>query len=65
MRREEVDAGFWCGNLEKRGHLEDLGVDGTITLKLTLKKWGGKSDVVQNRETWRAAVNVIMNLLFP
>ena len=30
--------GFWCGNLRERDHLEDLGVDGRILLKLIFKK---------------------------
>ena len=28
---------------EGRNHLEDLGVDGKITLKLICRKWGGES----------------------
>jgi hypothetical protein len=28
---------FCCGNLKKRDHLEDLGINGRITLKLILK----------------------------
>jgi hypothetical protein len=28
--REEVQTGFWYGNLRERDHLEDLGVDGRI-----------------------------------
>jgi len=27
-RRGEVHIGFWWGNLEERGHVEDLGIDG-------------------------------------
>jgi len=27
MGREEGHTGFWWGNLRKRGHLEELGVD--------------------------------------
>jgi hypothetical protein len=30
------------GNLRERDHLEDLGVDGMIILKLILKKWNGR-----------------------
>jgi hypothetical protein len=29
----EVHTGFWLGDLMKRNNLEDLGVDGKITLK--------------------------------
>ena len=32
------DAGFWWGNLRERDLLEDLGVDGRITLKWSLKQ---------------------------
>jgi len=31
MGREEVNTGVWCGNLRKRDHLEDAGVDGRKT----------------------------------
>ena len=34
---EEEHIGVWWGNLRWRGHLEDLGVDGWIILKLGLK----------------------------
>jgi hypothetical protein len=30
---EEVHVWFWYGNLEETGHLEDLNVDGRITLQ--------------------------------
>jgi len=32
---------LWWGNLRKRDHLLDLGVDGRIILKKILKKWDG------------------------
>jgi hypothetical protein len=31
--KREVHKSFWWGNLRKRDHLEDLGVDGSIILK--------------------------------
>jgi hypothetical protein len=31
--REEVNTGFWWGNVWDTGHLEDLGVNGRIILK--------------------------------
>jgi len=29
----EVQKGFWWGNLKERDHLDDLGIDGRITVK--------------------------------
>ena len=37
--REEAYTGFWCGNLRERDHLEDLGVDERIILRLIFRKW--------------------------
>jgi hypothetical protein len=36
--------GFWWGEIMERNHLEDLGVDGRVTLKWIFKEWG--------REAW-------------
>jgi hypothetical protein len=36
------------GNLRKRNHLEDLGIDGKIILKWSFKKWNG--------ETWTGLI---------
>ena len=58
--RGEVGKWFWCGNMIERDYLEDLDVDGRIILKWALKKlhrgaeW---SDMVQDRNKWRAFVN--------
>jgi hypothetical protein len=41
MGRGEVCTEFWWGNLEKRGHWGDPGVDGRIILKWIFKKWDG------------------------
>jgi hypothetical protein len=29
----EMHAGFWCGNMKEKEHLEDLRTDGKIILK--------------------------------
>ena len=39
----EAHTGFWRGNVKEKGHLEDLGVDGRITLILIFKKWDGRA----------------------
>jgi hypothetical protein len=41
MGGREVPTGFRWENLRIRDHLEDLGIDGRIILKLILKTWGG------------------------
>jgi len=35
----EAYPGFWWGNLRKRGHWGDPGVDGMIILRLIFRKW--------------------------
>jgi len=37
--RREIRTGFWWENLEERGHLEDLDLDGNIILKWVLQKY--------------------------
>jgi len=36
--REEAHTAFWRGNVKGKDHLEDMGVDGRITLKLIFEK---------------------------
>jgi len=38
--RGEVYIGVWWGNLKKKDHMEDPGVDGRIILRWIFRKWG-------------------------
>jgi hypothetical protein len=52
---------FWWESLKEGDHSEDQGIDG----KMDLKEIGGGVDwirVAQNRDRWRAGLNVVMNL---
>jgi hypothetical protein len=42
MGRREMYTGFWWGNLRKRGHLEDPGLDGRVILRWIFRKWDGE-----------------------
>ena len=52
--RGEVYTGFWWGNLRKRDHLEDLGLDGRINTKTDLQEvgWVGTDwiDLAEDRD---------------
>ena len=64
----EVHAGFWCGYLKERGHLEDLGVDARIILKWIFKKLVGGVDWIAlagDKDRWRAVLSAAVNLLVP
>jgi hypothetical protein len=37
----EVLKGFWWGDPRKKDNLENLGVDGWITLERIFKRWNG------------------------
>jgi len=56
----------WWGNLREKYHLEDPGVVGRIILRWIFRKWdvGGMDwiDTAQDRDSWRALVNAVMNL---
>jgi hypothetical protein len=58
---------FWWENLRERISWEDPGVEGRI-LRMIFRKWNGGMDwiyLAQDRERWRALVNVVMNLRVP
>ena len=56
---------FMWGDLRERDHSHDLCVDGRIILKWTFVQWGGMDwiYVAQNRDRWRALVNVLVKFL--
>jgi hypothetical protein len=61
-----VHTGFWWGDLRERDHLEDLGVDRRMVLKLILNTWDGEvgAGLTWLRKGWWAVVNAVMNLKF-
>jgi hypothetical protein len=52
------------GKSEERNHLEDEGIDGTISKWFLHKRDGSMDwiDLAQDRGEWRAVVNAVMNL---
>jgi hypothetical protein len=66
MGRGEACTGFLVGKTEGKRPLEDLGVDGRIILSWIFRKWGcGGMDwieLAQDRGSWRAIVNAVLNL---
>ena len=68
MGRAEVFIGFWWGNLKERDHLEDPGIVGKIILNGSSgSRWGVIDwiDLSQDRDSWWALVNAVMNLQVP
>jgi hypothetical protein len=57
---------FYLGNLRERDHLEDPVVDGRIILRWIFRKWNVRVmdwiEVAQDRDRWRACVNVVVKL---
>jgi len=64
-----VYRGFWWGNLKERDHLEDLGIVGITILRWLFRTWDVVGmdwiDLAQDRDSWRALVNAVMNLRVP
>jgi hypothetical protein len=60
-----VYTGIWWGNLRQGEHWEDPGEYWMIILRWIIRKWDRVIDwidLVQDRDWWRALVNVAMNL---
>jgi hypothetical protein len=65
---EERCIGGWWGNLRKKDHLEDTGVDGRTILRWIFREWDGGIgciDLAHDRDRWRALLKVVMNLRLP
>ena len=62
-------AGFWWGNLRETDHLGDPAADGSIILRWKPRMLGSGGvdwiDLAQDRGSWRALVNAVMNLRVP
>jgi hypothetical protein len=56
-------------NLKRRDYLEDLGVDGEIILEGILREIRQEGvdwiNLAQDRDQWRAVVNIVMNRRVP
>jgi hypothetical protein len=67
-KRGEEHTGFWCANLREADHLEDLGINGRITLKWNIGiGWDSMdwTDLAANGDKWRAVVNTVLNHQVP
>jgi hypothetical protein len=65
MGRRKACIGFWWGNLRKRDHWGDPGVDGRIILGWIFRKWDVVVWTGMGRlgiDRWRALVNAVMDL---
>ena len=65
---ERYMQGFGGGIASERDHFEDRCVDGRIKLDWIFKKWVVDMDwidLAQDRDRWRAPVNVVINHQVP
>jgi hypothetical protein len=65
MGERKVAYRFWWGEMRERDFLEEPGIDGRIILGWIFRKWdGGRGwiELAQDRDKWRALVNVVMSL---
>jgi hypothetical protein len=65
--RERGDYRFSCRYLKEINHLENLGVDRTLTkiLKKSVGRGVYRIDMALDRDKWRAVVNTVINLRVP
>jgi hypothetical protein len=68
MGRKRNAYRFFARKPEERDHLEYLGTDGRIVLKC-IKKIGWEDvdwiNLAQERDQWKAFLNIVMNLCVP
>jgi hypothetical protein len=66
--RGEVYTELWWGNLRKRDHLQDPGLNGKVILKWVFRRWAVEvwtGSIWLSLETVGGHVNAEMNLHFP
>jgi hypothetical protein len=64
-----MHVGYWCESQKERDHWEDQDVGGWTILRWNLRDPGVDGmdwiDLAQDRDQWRALVNMVMNLHVP
>jgi hypothetical protein len=63
--RREMHIGHWWKSQKERDHYKDQDIGGSTILKYI--GWGGMDwiNLAQDRDQWRAPVNMVMNLRVP